>query len=199
MKMKKIKQMTMAFLALTFILSSCSIEKRVYMTGYHIEWKKDINKISKSDLVSNNSKIKLNELKEESFINSSEEIIEEPIENLSSSTDNSIYLPTQQKISFNPINDKKIIASKTISKEQIKAVVKDNKKTNKKPNNAPDEHSDMIVALILCFFLGVLGIHRFYLGYTGMGVLYLLTAGLCGIGVLVDFILILTGGLKRKN
>ncbi len=197
--MKKIKQITMAFLVLTFILSSCSMEKRVYMNGYHIEWKKGINKISKSDLVSNNSKIKLNELKEETFINSTEEIIEEPIENLSSSTDNSIYLPTQQKISFNTINNKKIIASTTISKEQIKAVVKDNKKTNKKPNNAPDEHSDMIVALILCFFLGVLGIHRFYLGYTGMGVLYLLTAGLCGIGVLVDFILILTGGLKRKN
>lgn len=197
--MKKIKQITMAFLVLTFILSSCSMEKRVYMNGYHIEWKKGINKISQSDLVSNNSKIKLNELKEETFINSTEEIIEEPIENLSSSTDNSIYLPTQQKISFNPINDKKIIASTTISKEQIKAVVKDNKKTNKNHNNAPDEHSDMIVALILCFFLGVLGIHRFYLGYTGMGVLYLLTAGLCGIGVLVDFILILTGGLKRKN
>lgn len=41
-------------------------------------------------------------------------------------------------------------------------------------------------AYLLWFFLGVLGIHKFYLGKTGMGILYLLTGGLCGIGLLVD-------------
>lgn len=61
------------------------------------------------------------------------------------------------------------------------------------------EGKNQLVAAILAFFLGVLGIHRFYLGHIGMGILYLLTAGLCGIGALVDFILILTGSLKPKN
>ncbi|NBR13775.1 MAG: TM2 domain-containing protein [Crocinitomicaceae bacterium] len=56
-----------------------------------------------------------------------------------------------------------------------------------------------LVALLLCIFLGALGIHRFYLGYTGLGILYLLTGGICGIGVLVDFIMLLTGSLKPKN
>lgn len=57
-----------------------------------------------------------------------------------------------------------------------------------------------IVAFLLCFFLGFLGIHRFYLGYTGMGVLYILTGGLFGIGWLVDTILlIIPNGLTPKG
>jgi hypothetical protein len=50
---------------------------------------------------------------------------------------------------------------------------------------------DKIVALLLCFFLGFLGVHKFYEGKVGMGVLYLFTMGLFGIGVLVDFIVLL--------
>lgn len=46
--------------------------------------------------------------------------------------------------------------------------------------------------LILCVLLGYLGIHRFYVGKNKSGVLYLLTGGLCGIGWLVDIILICT-------
>lgn len=48
------------------------------------------------------------------------------------------------------------------------------------------------VALLLCLFLGYLGAHKFYEGKIGMGVLYLFTVGLCGIGVLVDFFVLLT-------
>jgi TM2 domain-containing membrane protein YozV len=43
--------------------------------------------------------------------------------------------------------------------------------------------------------LGALGIHRFYLGYTGIGILMLLTGGVCGILLLIDFIRILFGDL----
>lgn len=41
-------------------------------------------------------------------------------------------------------------------------------------------------AYLLWFFLGGLGIHKFYLGKHGMGIVYLLTGGICGIGWLVD-------------
>ena len=53
--------------------------------------------------------------------------------------------------------------------------------------------------IILCLLLGPLGIHRFMMGYTGIGVLMILTGGVCGILTLVDFIRILTGGLKMAD
>ena len=47
------------------------------------------------------------------------------------------------------------------------------------------------VAVLLCFFLGFLGAHKFYEGKAGMGILYVFTMGLFGIGVLIDFIVLL--------
>ncbi len=47
------------------------------------------------------------------------------------------------------------------------------------------------VALALCFFIGFFGAHKFYEGKAGLGVLYIFTGGLFGIGVIVDFITIL--------
>ena len=46
---------------------------------------------------------------------------------------------------------------------------------------------DYSVAWILLTFVGVLGIHRFYVGKWGTGILYLLTFGLLGIGLIYDF------------
>ena len=47
------------------------------------------------------------------------------------------------------------------------------------------------VALLLCLFLGYLGVHKFYEGRVGLGILYLLTFGLAGIGWLIDCIILL--------
>jgi TM2 domain-containing membrane protein YozV len=49
---------------------------------------------------------------------------------------------------------------------------------------------DLTTMLLLAAigFIGVAGIHRFVLGHIGMGVLYLLTGGLCWIGTIVDLI-----------
>lgn len=47
------------------------------------------------------------------------------------------------------------------------------------------------VALVLCLLLGFFGGHKFYEGKAGMGILYIFTGGLFGIGVIIDLIAIL--------
>lgn len=49
---------------------------------------------------------------------------------------------------------------------------------------------------LLCFFLGFLGVHKFYSGKIGMGILYIFTLGLFGIGTIVDF---LVGIFKKAD
>lgn len=44
------------------------------------------------------------------------------------------------------------------------------------------------VSFFLCFFLGVIGAHKFYEGRILLGILYCCTLGLCGIGIVIDLI-----------
>ena len=55
---------------------------------------------------------------------------------------------------------------------------------------------DWIVTLILCIFLGTLGIHSFYAKKTGIGIAQLLTAGGCGVWTLIDLIMLVMGTFK---
>lgn len=58
---------------------------------------------------------------------------------------------------------------------------------------------DFVPTLLLCLFLGAFGVHRFYVGKIGTGILMVLTLGGLGIWSLIDLILIIIGSFKDKE
>ena len=56
-----------------------------------------------------------------------------------------------------------------------------------------------LAVTLFAFFLGGLGIHRFYLGKIGTAILMIITLGGLGIWTLVDFIMAVAGGMKDKE
>lgn len=70
-------------------------------------------------------------------------------------------------------------------------VVINNSNTVNNTNSCGRKECDKWTAFLLCFFLGWLGAHKFYEGKAGLGILYIFTFGLFGIGWLIDIIIIL--------
>ena len=58
---------------------------------------------------------------------------------------------------------------------------------------------DWLALFLLTFFVGVLGVHRFYVGKIGTGVLMLNTLGGLGVWFLVDLLLVVTGQFTNKD
>ena len=75
----------------------------------------------------------------------------------------------------------------------------DRQKLNAKEKRGMKSEKSGLVALLLCIFLGGLGIHRFYVGKIGTGIIWLLTGGLFGIGTIIDLIMIVIGSFKDKD
>lgn len=63
----------------------------------------------------------------------------------------------------------------------------------------PASPKSRLAAALLAFFFGTIGIHRFYVGKIGTGILMILTLGGFGIWTLIDFIMILVGSFKDKQ
>ena len=74
-----------------------------------------------------------------------------------------------------------------------------NNQTISNPGVVPGvSKKNKIVALLLCIFFGGFGVHRFYVGKVGTGILYLFTGGLFGIGWIIDIFLIAVGSFKDQ-
>ncbi|MBP6884803.1 MAG: NINE protein [Candidatus Pacebacteria bacterium] len=66
-------------------------------------------------------------------------------------------------------------------------------------NHKPQTQRDWVTLVLLSFFLGVLGVDRFYMGRTGLGLFKLLTFGGLGLFALIDFFLALLNKMKDVN
>jgi hypothetical protein len=196
--MKSIKQLSFIGLAIMLVLNSCTMEKRVYMSGYHIRWNKSKHNPDKQELVKNdNSKQTVEQSESETNSVDDSYTPTELDNNLTASVDNSVIIPTRK---FSKMENTITTKTTSISEKKIisKKESRKNKTTNKKSATAGGGKSQL-VALLLCIFIGALGIHRFYLGYIGIGVIQLLTLGGCGVWAIIDLIMIITGDLKPKS
>lgn len=99
--------------------------------------------------------------------------------------------PVQRSVNRPIVKEEKKLLRKAIKKE-AKAI----KKQAKKNRQGTAVGTNQLVALLLVIFVGALGIHRFYLGYIGIGIIQLLTLGGFGIWALIDLIRIAIGDLK---
>ncbi|QDW63958.1 TM2 domain-containing protein [Oerskovia sp. KBS0722] len=57
----------------------------------------------------------------------------------------------------------------------------------------------LLAAVLLCFFLGTIGVHRFYVGKIGTGVLMILTLGGLGVWTLIDLVMLIVGAFRDKE
>jgi TM2 domain-containing membrane protein YozV len=83
--------------------------------------------------------------------------------------------------------------------EMMPSIFSQMKNSEKKQKYQPSDElseKEFLPTLILCFFVGFLGIHRFYAGKIGTGILLIVTLGGLGIWVLVDFIMICIGSFR---
>lgn len=201
-----------AVLGFVLILASCQTSQKhvAFGTG---KWKQDVDlsstrqhlsttgQIQNTESVNRSSSNTLNEIQNlksdgetlVSDVNKESNLKTKPVTNAALKDLNNI----EKTESFKELNFIEKIAVKKAIKP-IQKMVKENKSsTNYTETKLTD--SEFFVALLLLVFLGALGIHRFYLGYPLYGLLMLFTAGGCGILLLIDLVLLLTGGIKRRH
>ena len=188
-------------IALIALISSCTVVKRVHQPGYYVSWHKQHKTIPSSDeqsLVQQMNEPIIapnNEIDAEQLLPNSE--VAQVVENTDEVTNVSSVESTSEVFSTKTTAPE-VVTSKVVSKKTFKAI--NNTKHKKATNSASSGGGkSQVVALIFAIVLGGIGVHRFYLGHIGMGILYLLTGGLCGIGWLIDIILIATGSLEPKD
>jgi TM2 domain len=123
-----------------------------------------------------------------------------PTENvLSKTTPSNLDSKLNDFLSLTPSKYKELTGKRLgiMGSIKLKIAQKQLKKQLNKP--AASGSKSQLVALLLAVFVGVIGIHRFYLGYTTIGIIQIFTLGGCGIWALIDLIMIITGSLKPKD
>ncbi len=188
-----------AALALSSVVSSAqvTVTKRKHTRGFHIELfsKRNNNKVA----TENNTATVVNTVKPEVSTEVVLPAVESPSLTFSETTTASVSVkPVVKNVVAKKMAKQHAKMAKLIAKKQATVKAEKTNKVVKKAMHTSRRGGIDVTAALLCFFLGSLGVHRFYLGYTWQGVVQLLTLGGCGIWALIDFIRILMGDLTEK-
>ena len=178
------------------VVNNNLIQKRKYNKGFFIDLKKNKNEavaVTNTKVEKKAVEVKETEVKNETapvLVASNKEVIAETSTAVQSAT----TAKKEVVIEENIVLSKKV---ERVMKKVNKAIVKQNSKNEAtvSPAAGAAGGKSQWIALILCWAVGIMGIHRFYLGYTWQGVVQLLTGGACGIWTLIDLIRIFTGDL----
>lgn len=210
--MKNLSKLILVGLSVAMITVSCSIEKRVHNSGYHITWNKVKHQADGEKTETANTAQK--EHKNKNFVTLTEETVAsneavkanavqanleiakaEKIENKLTQTsvltkENGKNATTvESKSSLNGQFSKNV---KSTDSKVIKSALKKIEKSSKA--DKPSGDREFIILLLLWFFLGMFAAHRWYAGKpAGWNILFILTAGGCGIWAIVDLVNIITG------
>lgn len=197
------RSLSISFIALALLISSCStnatITKRYHSRGFNIAWG--------GGSAANNNPV--TQTPKKVMAKSDGVAVAQNTENLTvqsvNSTENAAVeasIVSKAVVSNNILAKNEVATLKNstqTSTHAVKSATVISKKAKLKlvssvSNKTLSQEIDW-VAFILCLFLGVFGIHRFYLGYPLIGVLQILTLGGFGIWILIDLIRIITGDL----
>lgn len=187
--MKKIYACLAGIFFLAILFSSCSIEKRTYLSGYHIEWNSAKHHTKEAELKINTASVSNTEdyivLQEKTKQPLSETVIEENNENtevISTSTEKIPAIISQRNII--PGN-KKVENTFSVEKEKAKPTVYSKKnKQSRKPARGGDTPLPYIGlglggASLVCMLIGVIS------GFSPIGIYFGIIGTLLGIGGLI--------------
>ena len=190
------------------VVSNNRIQKRKYTKGFNIKSHNNNHILASKDqnisVYSSEVSVENNDNTNTDLIFASREgvIIEQSIANQTLRTElknlNSLLINKKKSSKINKAVDpvllkdlkKEFKANKKEVRETIKTLAKSGQKE-------PVSGNEKTVAIILLILVGVLGIHKFYLGQIGPGILYLFTGGLCGIGLIIDLVKLLTDTYEK--
>jgi len=191
------------------VVSNKRIQKRKYTKGFNIKSQNNNNHNlalkdqNTFDLNSEESKENNdNTISDLVFASKEGVIIEQSIANQTLRTElknlNSLLINEKNAVKINktvdPVLLKDLKKEFKANKKQVKETIKSLAKSGKKE---PVSGNEKTVAIILLILVGALGIHKFYLGQIGPGILYLFTGGLCGIGLIIDLVKLLTDTYEK--
>lgn len=191
--------------SMVFFLNSCasnvSFSKRYHNRGFNFSWRsnselvKSVDKknsridrnITKVEVTRENSDVKPFVLGAKNSVYKSPVIVDNLVK----------ITPESVKSNRSFTNYKTVKLPNLVPK--VKMIKHQPLKNTSNIQNNSGPGKNRLIAIILCSFFGILGIHRFYLGYTGIGFLMLFTWGCFGVLWLIDFIRLITGDLQPKN